>query len=165
MSFAYPNMIVFSAAERTILVGPASYLPAWSPDGRWIAVTQGAAGFVYGGRFLGDLGPARIVLVPSAGGEPIELAGGGSLNIDPTWRSSRELLFVSNRGGARDIYRQLIRRDGRPDGPPLRLTTGLNAHTVSLAADGSALAYATFVETVNVWSLSSMAAAVSSNTA
>ncbi len=148
-----------SAAERTILVGPASYLPAWSPDGRWIAVTQGAAGFVYGGRFLGDLGPARIVLVPSAGGEPIELAGGGSLNIDPTWRSNRELLFVSNRGGARDIYRQLIRRDGRPDGPPLRLTTGLNAHTVSLAADGSALAYATFVETVNVWSLSSMAAA------
>ena len=142
-----------SGAERPIVGGLGLFLPAWSPDGRWIAVTQGAVGFVYGGRFLGDLGPARIILVPAAGGEPIEIAGGGSLNIDPTWRTSRELLFVSNRDGARDIYRQPIGGDGRPDGPPLRLTTGLNAHTASVAADGSALAYATFVETVNIWSL------------
>jgi Tol biopolymer transport system component len=144
-----------SGAERSIAGGLGLFLPAWSPDGRWIAVTQGAVGFVYGGRFLGDLAPARIILVPAAGGEPIEIAGGGSLNIDPTWRTSRELLFVSNREGARDIYRQPIGSDGRPDGPPLRLTTGLNVHTVSLAADGSSLAYATFVETVNVWSLPS----------
>ena len=144
-----------SGAERSIVGGLGLFLPAWSPDGRWIAVTQGAVGFVYAGRFLGDLAPARIILVPAAGGEPIEIAGGGSLNIDPTWRTSRELLFVSNREGARDIYRQLIGSDGQPDGPPLRLTTGLNVHTVSIAADGSLLAYATFVETVNIWSLPS----------
>jgi serine/threonine-protein kinase len=142
-----------SRRERAVLGGPGLYLPAWSPDGRWIAVTQGGTGFVYSGRFLGDLSPARIVLVSSAGGEPIEVAGGNSLNIDPTWVSARELMFVSNRDGARDIYRQQISRDGAPVSGPLRLTTGLNAHTVSIAADGSALAYATFVETVNVWSL------------
>ena len=143
-----------SGVERGLLGGGRLFLPAWSPDGRWIAVTQGAIGFVYGGRFLGDLAPARILLVPASGGEPIELAGGGALNLDPTWRSENELLFVSNREGARDIYRQRIRRDGYPAGAPDRLTTGLNAHTVSISADGSALAYATFLETVNVWSLS-----------
>ncbi|MGE5926648.1 MAG: protein kinase domain-containing protein, partial [Gemmatimonadota bacterium] len=142
-----------SGSDRAIFGGTGVFLPAWSPDGRWIAVTQGAVGFMYAGRFLGDLAPARIVLVPAAGGDVVEIAGGGSLNIDPTWRSDRELLFVSNREGARDIYRQRIRRDGRPDGAPLRLTTGLDAHTVSIAANGAALAYATFTETVNVWSV------------
>jgi serine/threonine-protein kinase len=142
-----------SGNERAVFGAAGLYLPAWSPDGRWIAVTQGGTGFVYAGRFLGDLAPARIVLVPAAGGEPVEVAGGGSLNIDPTWRSARELMFISNREGARDIYRQQIRGDGTAAGAPLRLTTGLDAHTVSIAADGSAVAYATFIESVNVWSL------------
>jgi serine/threonine-protein kinase len=139
--------------SRAIAGGQGFHLPAWSPDGRWIAVTQGATAFMFGGRFLGDLSPSRIVLVPSEGGAAIEIAGGGSLNVDPTWRSAGELFLISNRDGARDIYRLRIRRDGRPDGAPDRITTGLNPHSISIAADGSSLAYATFLETVNVWML------------
>jgi serine/threonine-protein kinase len=144
---------IASGSERAVAGGPQLHLPAWSPDGRWIAVTQFATGFIFGGRFLGDLAPSRILLVPAQGGDPIEIAGGGSLNVDPTWRSPDELLLVSNREGARDIYRLRIGRDGRPRGALERLTTGLNPHSISLAADGSSLAYATFLETVNVWTL------------
>ena len=142
-----------TGAERGIAQGRDFHSLDWSPDGRWIAVTQGASGFMFGDRFLGDLAPSRIVLIPAEGGAPVEIAGGGSLNADPTWRTPDELLFVSNRDGARDIYRLRIRTSGQPAGDAERLTTGLNPHSISIAADGSALAYATFLESVNVWAL------------
>jgi TolB protein len=77
-----------------------------------------------------------------------------SLNMSPVWLPrGRQLLFVSDRDGGRDIYRVALRRSGQPVGPPTRLTTGLNAHTISLSADGKRLTYSVFTETANVWSL------------
>jgi len=46
-----------------------------------------------------------------------------------------------------------LRSSGVPAGAPTRLTTGLNAHTISLSADGKRLTYSVFTETANVWSL------------
>ena len=42
---------------------------------------------------------------------------------------------------------------GTPQGPALRLTTGLNAHTISLSADGRRLAYASIDIESNAWSM------------
>ena len=142
-----------TGAERGLAEGGGLMLASWSPDGRWIAVADGNRGFMYGTRFLGDLAPARIVLIPAEGGEPVEIAGGGSLNTSPAWLRSDALLYVSNRDGARDVYVQRLDRRGAPSGDPRRLTVGLSAHAVSVSADGTALAYATLVESVNVWSL------------
>jgi serine/threonine protein kinase len=62
----------------TFLLG----LPSVSPDGRWIAAARGT-----------DLA-ARIVKVPAAGGEPIEITVG----TNPVWSpDGRRLAFVSGR--------------------------------------------------------------------
>jgi Tol biopolymer transport system component len=64
------------------------------------------------------------------------------------------LLYVSNREGGRDIYQVALTRSGQPAGDAVRLTTGANAATVSVSADGRRLAYAAYTRTANVWSTS-----------
>src|SRR3989454_7730219 len=65
----------------------------------------------------------------------------------------RALLYVSNRDGGRDVYAVPVAASGVWAGPPVRLTTGLNVHGISVGASGGLLAYSAFTETSNVWSL------------
>src|SRR4029453_694406 len=72
----------------------------------------------------------------------------------PAWLpGGRELLYISDREGGRDLYQIRLTRTGRPTGGAARLTTGLNAARVSVAADGRRLAYAVYSQTANAWSL------------
>jgi TolB protein len=140
---------------RPLVKGGEVYAPSWSPDGRWIAYVSGNPLFLYGPRSqLGNFAPSRIMVVPAAGGTTVEVAAGNSLNLSPVWLpTGRQLLFVSNRDGGRDVYRVTLTATGGAATPPERLTTGLNASTISLTPDGRRLAYATFAQTANVWSL------------
>jgi Tol biopolymer transport system component len=77
-----------------------------------------------------------------------------SFNQSPVWSpDGRWLYFISNRHGPRDIYAQRVSGVGQPSGDPVRLTTGLGAHTISLSQDGKRLAYASLVTESNIWSL------------
>jgi Tol biopolymer transport system component len=97
-----------------------------------------------------------VALIPAKGGGSIEIAGGGSFNTSPVWLpNGRSILFISDREGGRDVYRLALDGRGRPTGEPERLTTGLNAGSVSLSGDGRRLAYAAFVQTANVYALPS----------
>ena len=69
------------------------------------------------------------------------------------WAPDGSLLYISTRDGGRDAYQQHLTKSGTPDGSPTRLTTGLDAFEISMASDGSRLAYAEFTETSNVWSI------------
>jgi TolB protein len=60
---------------------------------------------------------------------------------------------VSSRGGGRDIYRVRLSRTGTPAGVPDRLTTGADAQTISLSADGVRLAYSSFRTISNIWAI------------
>jgi Tol biopolymer transport system component len=125
----------------------------WSPDGRWIALTAGND--VWDGTIhIGNIAPSRILLIRTADGRVFELTDRDAMNVAPTWApDSRQLLFVSNRAGARDIYRLRFGDDGVPVGEPDRLTTGLDAHSMTLSKTGDRLVYATYRGRVNVWSL------------
>src|SRR5262249_30213657 len=125
----------------------------WSPDGAWIAYVSGNRFFVASGANFGNLAPSAIWLVRATGGPPVQVTDSKSLNTSPIWLSPGQLLFISDRDGGRDIYRTVLRKSREPVGPPTRLSTGLNAHTMSLSADGTRLAYSVYTETANVWSL------------
>ena len=137
-----PLAIVIEPAELT-----------WSPDGRWIALTSGND--VWDGLIhIGNIAPSRILLIGARDGRIVDVTDRSSMNVAPTWApDSRQLLFISNRAGARDIYRLRLGADGRPAGEPHRLTTGLDAHTMAISPGGDRIVYAMYRGRVNIWSL------------
>lgn len=143
-----------------LVAADAVHSPAWSPDGEWIAYVSGNSTFTFGGApwgspaNLGNVAPSSIWVVPARGGTPVRVTDETALNTSPAWLPrGRGLLFVSNRAGPRDVYRVTLDRAGRPVAEPARLTTGLNAQTISVAADGRRGAYSVFTYTANVWVL------------
>ena len=129
---------------------------AWSPDGRWIAAVSGNSEFVY--QRLGNLGPSALYLLPTTceratSCAPVLLAPPTALNTSPEWLDASRLVFVSNRGGARDLFAVHVGPTGEATDEPVRLSAGQEMHTVSAAADGRTLAYSVFRQSSNVWSL------------
>ena len=125
----------------------------WSPDGEYIACASGNAISTMPGSLFGNLSPSQIVTVRVTDGRVTSVTDSLSVNQSPIWSpDGRWLFFVSNRYGPRDILAAAMSGD-RSRGPAIRLTTGLNAHTISLAADGSRLAFASLEIESNAWSI------------
>ena len=125
----------------------------WSPGGEYIACASGNAISMMPGSLFGNLSPSQIVTVRVADGVVASITDSLSVNQSPVWSpDGRWLYFVSNRFGPRDIFAAAM-SGGRRTGPAIRLTTGLNAHTISLAADGSRLAFASLEIESNAWSI------------
>jgi Tol biopolymer transport system component/tRNA A-37 threonylcarbamoyl transferase component Bud32 len=123
--------------------------PVWRADAT-LAFVRGNEEFVTS--FYGNIAPSSIWVVPP-GGEEVLVSDTTSLNISPQWLPDGTLLYVSNREGAFDIYAQRLGRDGGPRGDPVRLTTGLGAFSISVAADGSTLAYDRFSLRRNIYAI------------
>jgi TolB protein len=103
--------------------------PAWSPDGRTLAVA------------LTRDGLSQIYLVASDGsGAPRRLTSSAGIDTEPVFApDGRSLYFTSDRGGSPQIYRMSI--DG---GDPVRVTFG-SPYNVSprISPDGRTLAFVT----------------------
>jgi len=124
---------------------------AWSPNSQRIAYVSGNIQFIEGGG-NGNLAASSIWVMSSDGGKPVLITDRSHLNMSPVWTPDGDhVLFVSTLGGSRDIYSQAVKGNGEPSGSPVRVTTGLNPHTISLSADGRSLVYAAFNMTSNVW--------------
>jgi len=149
------SVLVYTIAtgEKRFVANHAAKDCAWSPSGDYIACTTPRP-FSRAGFNMGNTGPSKITVTSASGGEPIAVSDSVSLNISPVWSpDSRRLYFVSNRDGQRDIYYVAIGRDGHPSGEIRRLTTALNAVTLSLSRDGRRLAYSVYTPHGNIWSL------------
>ncbi len=139
---------------RKLYTGLDLHSPTWSPNGRFIAFVVGDAGYWVGNPSLGNLSSSTLLLVPAAGGKPITLSNRKFMHTSPVWMpDSRRVLLMSTQDGGRDIYVLAITRGGRPRGAAVRLTTGLEIGTFSLSADGRQLAYSSFENTSNLWSI------------
>ena len=64
---------------------------------------------------------------------------------------SRSLLYVSDEEGGKDVYWIGLDRSGAPEGKPVRITTGLDPHGISLSSDGRRLLYSVHSETSNIY--------------
>jgi serine/threonine-protein kinase len=151
-----PLVIADSAGEKPRLVpqtieGVGVSGAVWSPDDKLIAFVRNNLPYVMGEN-MGNIAPSSIWVVRAEGGVPVRITNTTHLNTSPVWTPDGVLLFVSNIGGARDVYMQRISSDLAPSGEALRLTTGLNAHTISIDRAGTTLAYSVFNTTANVWS-------------
>ena len=101
--------------------------PAWSPDGRTLAVT------------LSRDGGSQLYTIDAAnGGEPRRLMQSSGIDTEPAYSSDgRSIYFVSDRGGAPQIYR--VSAGG---GNAERVTFGGTYNiSPSVSADGNYLAY------------------------
>jgi Tol biopolymer transport system component len=127
---------------------------AWSPDGRRIAYVVENLNFVFGAPDMGNIAPSSIWVIPASGGTPVQITDRVHLNMSPTWTpDGKRLLFISNRGGRRDIYQIALRDSGEPSGDAALVTAGLNALTIDLSKDGSRLAYSVYATEANIWSI------------
>ena len=138
--------------RRTLLATGANlHSPAWSHDGSRLAFVRGNEEYVlsYG---WGNVAPSSIWIV-SPGSAPVRVTEDRSLNVSPQWLPDGRLLFISNREGARDVYVVRLDNRGAPDGAPIRLSTGLDAFSLSVSADGGTLAYDRFLFRRNIFSL------------
>lgn len=101
--------------------------PAWSPDGRTLAVTLSRDG-----------GSQLFTLDAAGGGEPRRLMQSGGIDTEPAYSADgRSIYFVSDRGGAPQIYR-LATSGGNPE----RVTfNGSYNISPAISPDGRWLAY------------------------
>ncbi|HEY3934372.1 MAG TPA: protein kinase [Gemmatimonadales bacterium] len=135
----------------------------WSPRGDLIACGA-PRDFSRIGSNLGNAGPNQILITPASGGTPIAVTDSASMNGSPVWSpDARRLYFVSNRNHERDIYYVAMRSDGHAHGEPHRLTTALQAASLSISADGHELAYSEYVPRANIWSVPIVAGAVATS--
>ena len=136
---------------------------SWSPRGDLIACGV-PRDFSAIGAYMGNAGPSQITVTPASGGTPIAITDSASLNASPVWSpDARRLYFVSNRNHQRDIYYLSVGGDGRARGDPHRLTTALNAASLSLSGDGRHLAYSMYTAQANIWSVPILAGAVATS--
>ena len=138
-------------SPRRVIHTLEAHSPAWSPDGRRIAyvvenlVFTGSAGY-------GNAAPSSIWTASATGGDSAFVTDAAHLNTAPVWwPDGRSILFVSDRDGARDVYRQTVNAKGRPRGNPDRVTSGLNVFSFTLTRDGSQMAYSTLQLRANIW--------------
>jgi Tol biopolymer transport system component len=145
-------LAVDADGRETLLVAGADevHSEAWRPDGTAVAFVVGNSAWPSGN---GNIAPSEIWVTP-IGGTAVRVVAGPAMNLSPAWLPDGTLLYVSDRDGGRDVYAIRIDRDGRPDGEPRRITTGLDPFSISVAADGRTIAYDRFVVRSNLYLLS-----------
>jgi serine/threonine-protein kinase len=129
-------------------------LCSWSPNGVFIACATGNAWYAEAGTSFGNLAPSQVILCRVRDGALTAATDSSALNHSPVWSGdSHWLYFISNRDGPSDIYGLRIGGTGRANGAPVRITTGLGAQTISIAANGARIAYARYTIRSSIWGM------------
>jgi Tol biopolymer transport system component/tRNA A-37 threonylcarbamoyl transferase component Bud32 len=144
---------------RSLAQVPAAAGCAWSVRDL-LACTSGNPWYLTPGSIFNNRAPTAITVIRARDGTTRQVTDSTSGNQMPQWSPNGEwLYYLSDRNGMTDLYAQRVADDGGMVGTLARLTTGLNAHSFTLSADGRRLAYALLAESSNIWSLPLVGAA------
>src|SRR5688500_11259935 len=138
---------------RSLAQIPAAAECAWSSRDL-IACTSGNPWYLTPGSIFNNHAPSTIVVVRARDGIIRQVTDSTSGNQLPQWSADGGwLYYLSDRDGLTDLYAQRVASDGARLGALARLTTGLNAHSFTVSADGRRIAFARLAEQANIWSL------------
>jgi Tol biopolymer transport system component len=131
--------------ESELVHGEGGMQPHWSPHGHRIAFWKGAGA---------ETGTADIWTVPALGGEADPVTDDSYIDANPIWSPDGEyLFFCSDRGGTMSLWRVPIEEaSGEIRGSPELVAPAVEAEIlyISISRDGQQLAYAGYVQNVNV---------------
>src|SRR5262249_5543357 len=123
-----------------------------APVGDWIARASRNLPSAFPGPGFRNIAPSAIVLA-SATGTLTTLTDTTTANLSHAWSpDGRQLYFVSNREGPRDVYVVDVTASGGAAGAR-RVTTGLGAQSIAFGGNGERMAYVTYTARANIWSL------------
>jgi len=126
-----------------------------------IACTSGNPWYLTPGSIFNNHAPSTLVVIRARDGTVRQVTDSTSGNQLPQWSADGGwLYYLSDRDGLTDLYAQRIASDGTRRGALARLTTGLNAHSFTVSADGRRIAFARLAEQANIWSLPMEGAAI-----
>lgn len=139
--FAIYTVTAFGENRRRVTVPPQNFKgdtgPVFSPDGRWIAFRRTTSASVN-----------DIYIVPSIGGQARRLTFDNRFTSAHAWLpGGDEIVFSSNRSGALELWR--VKSAGGAPHPVPNL--GQGANFLSVARNGSMLAYSRWFADSNVW--------------
>jgi serine/threonine protein kinase len=148
--------------SQSLVEAPEAYGLDWSPDGTKLAYVSGNLSYLYSKLdipeamfpIIGNFAPSSIFTVTLAEKRVVRVTDDEYINVSPFWvPNGSQILYISSRGGTRDVYAQTLNPSSVPSGQPIRLTTGINAHTLSLSQKGQKLVYSVFDSTSNIMSI------------
>ncbi|GMQ82407.1 MAG: hypothetical protein BMS9Abin05_1859 [Rhodothermia bacterium] len=143
-------VINLETGRRTALASVQEpHSPSWSPNGRYIAVISGNDDYA---RNALNVANSTIWIVSTEDGSATRLTSGSSMDMSPVWTpDGLGIVFVSTAGGGADVRIQRVSKSGLAIGPPYRVTTGLNLHSVRISRDGSQIVAGQFEYDQNIW--------------
>jgi Tol biopolymer transport system component len=135
-----------SGEKRQLTVSPAAnrgdYGAAFSPDGRTVAFVRNTA------NETNDLYVLPLAGNLSASGEPRRLTKDNRIISGIAWTADgREIVFSSDRGGARALWRMAISGSGEPR----RLSVGEYGLSPAISRQGDRLVYSQAIADSNIW--------------
>ena len=137
----------------------------WSHREPLIACVSGNSQADDPGSNFANKAPSNIVIVPAAGGAAVSVIADRTMNQSPEWSPmSDRLFFISNRDGPLDVYEIAVSSSGRVRGAPMRVTTGLNARSMSVTSDARRVAYSLYSGHANIYSVPIPSRGVASST-
>lgn len=123
----------------------------WSPTGALIACVLGNRQARAPGALFANKAPSTIVVVSATGGTPVAVTRDDVLSQSPEWSPDGDrLYFISNRDGTFDAYEAALDARGQRRAELTRLTTGLNARSLSIATSAPKVAYGVYSERANI---------------
>jgi serine/threonine-protein kinase len=149
-----------TGSVRLITTGAELHSCSWAPTSERLACVSGnhyyvTVGTIFGlGPMFGNLAPSRIVIVPARGGPPVSVTDSVHLHQSPVWSpDGKTVYYISNRQGPRDVYAVDVTEYDPARTKPVRITTGLGAHSVSFSSTAAHMVYAVYRSSANVRSV------------